>query len=290
MVSIFKKIFGYSWGPRLEYILRNSLLTLTEIPDATLKAIPLLLTNSQFRDRVIAKLQDDTLKAYWRDEFNAMPPNLQQEAISPILNKVGQFVASPLVRNVIGRSKSSIDLEAVMNEGKILLANLSQGKIGEDNSQILGAMLITKFQLAAMQRAQIPEAKRRDFYLYVDEFQNFATDSFVKILSEARMYHLNLVLANQYVAQIPTEVQKAILGNIGTLISFQVGAEDGHLLKREFAGVYSENDLVNLANRQIVVKLMIEGYAQRPFLAETLLLQMTPTGHKKKGIIPSQQV
>ncbi len=218
-----------------------------------------------------------------------MPYNLQKESVFPILTRVGQFVGSPMIRNVIGQPKSSIDIEKVINEGKILIANLSQGKLGEDNAALLGAMLITKFQLAAMKRVNEQEENRRDFYLYVDEFQNFATDSFIKILSEARKYRLNLILANQYMAQIPIQVQKAILGNIGTMIAFASGAEDAHILHREFSEVFEEKDLIQLSNYQIAIKLMIDGHGERPFLANTLPLPSKETGHKEKVIKVSRE-
>ena len=289
IVSIFNKIFGFSWGPRLEYILRNSLMTLAEVPDATLKDVPLLLTNKGFRLRVVDRISDPTLKSFWQDEFENMPPNLQKEAISPILNKVGQFVTSPLIRTVIGSPKSTISLDDVMNQGKILIANLSQGRLGEDNAALLGAMLITKLQLAAMHRVDMPEEHRRDFYLYVDEFQNFATGSFIKIMSEARKYRLNIMLANQYMAQIPEEVQKAILGNAGTIISFAVGANDASILFKEFAEVFTEADLVNLSNYQIATKLTIDGYTTRPFLGHTLPLPVSSNLNKDKVIKVSRE-
>src|SRR3989304_2333638 len=289
IVSIFNKIFGFSWGPRLEYILRNTLLTLAEVPDATLKDVPLLLTNRSFRSHVVPKISDDILKSFWEDEFENMPPNLQKEAISPILNKVGQFVTSPLIRTVIGSPKSSIQLDDVMNQGKILISNLSQGRLGEDNAALLGAMLITKIQLAAMHRVDMPEEQRRDFYLYVDEFQNFATGSFIKIMSEARKYRLDIMLANQYMAQIPEEVQKAILGNAGSIISFAVGANDAAILFKEFAEVFSESDLVNLSNYQIAAKLTIDGYTTRPFLAHTLPLPVSSNLNRDKVIKVSRE-
>lgn len=289
IVSIFQKIFSFSWGPRLEYILRNSLLTLAEVPNSTLNDVLLILTNKSFRHRVVEKIHDPVMKKFWLDEFEKMPERLQKEAISPIQNKVGQFVSSPLIRRVIGKPKSSIQIDDVMNEGKILLANLSQGRLGEDNSSLLGAMLITKLQLAAMHRVDIPEEERRDFYLYVDEFQNFATSSFIKILSEARKYHLSIMLANQYMAQIPEDVQKAILGNAGTIISFGVGAEDAQILHKEFAEVFSQNDLVNLSNFQIALKLMIDGHSSRPFLAHTLPLPASRNQNREKVIRVSRE-
>ena len=284
IVSIFNKIFGFSWGPRLEYILRNSLMTLAQVPNSTLKDVPLLLTNKLFRQRIENTIQDPVMAAFWRDEFDKMPEKLQQEAISPILNKVGQFVTSPLVRSVIGHPKSSIKLDDVMNDGKILLANLSQGRLGEDNAALLGAMLITKFQLAAMHRVSMPEEKRKDFYLYVDEFQNFATGSFIKIMSEARKYRLNIMLANQYMAQIPEEVTQAILGNAGTIMTFAVGANDADVLNKEFAEVFTAQDLINLGKYQIATKMTIDGQITRPFVSTTLPLPISSNMNREKVI------
>jgi len=289
IVSIFNKIFGFSWGPRLEYILRNSLYTLAQVPNSTLKDVPILLTNKAFRQRIEQTLTDETMVQFWRDEFDKMPEKLQQEAISPILNKVGQFVTSPLIRTVIGHPQSSIKLDDIMNDGKILLANLSQGRLGEDNAALLGAMLITKFQLAAMHRVATPESERRDFYLYVDEFQNFATGSFIKIMSEARKYHLDIMLANQYMAQIPEEVTKAILGNAGTVMTFAVGAGDADILTKEFAEVFTAQDLINLGKFQIATKMTIDGQITRPFVSTTLPLPISSNLNKQKVIEASRQ-
>jgi hypothetical protein len=289
IVSIFNKIFGFSWGPRLEYILRNTLLTLAALPDTTLENVLTALTNPTYRKKMIAQTTDPVLKNFWVNEFEKMPDKQREEAISPILNKVGQFVTSPLIRRIIGQSKSSIHIEEVMNDGYILLASLSQGRLGEDNATLLGAMLITKFQLAAMRRVDMPEEQRRDFFLYVDEFQNFATPSFMKILSEARKYRLALTLANQYMAQIPPEVQKSILGNAGSMIAFTVGAEDASIIHKEYAEVFSETDLVNLANRQIAAKLMIDGHATRPFIAHTLPLPASKNQNREKVLRISRE-
>lgn len=289
IVSIFQKIFGYSWGPRLEYILRNSLLTLAEVENSTLEDVLNVLTSKGYRKKVLEKIDDPTLKNFWKEEFDQMPQQLQKQAISPIQNKVGQFVQSPLIRRIIGKPKSSISIDEIMNDKKILLVNLSQGRLGEDNASLLGAMLITKLQLSAMRRVDVPEEQRQDFYLYVDEFQNFATNSFIKILSEARKYRLNIMLANQYMAQIPEEVQKAILGNAGTMVSFSVGAEDAHILHKEFAEVFDQNDLVNLENYQIALKLMIDGHASRPFLARTLPLPVSRNQNRPKVIKVSRE-
>jgi hypothetical protein len=289
IISIFYKLYSWTWGPRLEHVLRNTLLTLAQVPNMTLVEIPRILTDKKFRQKIVGQIKDPVLLNFWHKEFEKMPPNLQQEAISPILNKVGQFVTSPLIRGIIGRPQSTVDLEKIMNEGKILLLNLSQGRLGEDNSALLGAMIITKIQLAAMSRVNIPEEQRRDFYLYVDEFQNFATDSFIKILSEARKYRLSLCLANQYMAQIAEPVQKAILGNAGTLISFLVGAEDARILEKEFGSVFTEKDLVGLSNFQIIIKLAIDNLTSRPFFAYTLPLPASRNQNREKVLRVSRQ-
>ena len=270
IVSVFQKLYGYSWGPRLEYILRNALLTLLKSESARLSDIMDMLTNRKFRDKLVEELDDPVLKNFWLYEFNRMQDRQRNEAIAPILNKVGQFVSSPLVRDVVNARKSSFSIEEAMDQGKIVLVNLSQGKLGEDNATLLGAMLITKIQLAAMSRVHIDEEDRKDFYLYVDEFQNFATESFNKILSEARKYRLNLILANQYIAQIPEEVQKAIFGNCGSIVSFVMGAEDAAAFEQEYGERYTKEDLVSLSRHQIINKLSIDNMISRPFPAFTL--------------------
>ena len=218
-----------------------------------------------------------------------MTPQLRSEAISPILNKVGQFLSSQTIRNIIGSPVSTVNLETMMNDGKIVLVNLSQGKLGEDNSALLGAMIITKIQLAAMNRVYQAEGDRRDFYLYVDEFQNFATNSFIKILSEARKYRLCLTLANQYVGQIEEDVQKAIFGNAGSIVSFGVGAADARSLSREFGEKYEEGELVSLGNYQIILKLAIDNYTSQPFSATTLPLPRSKNQNREKVIRSSRE-
>lgn len=270
IVSIFYKLYKDSWGPRLEYILRNVILTLLEAPGATLVDILALLSNPDYRKKVVSQLADPVLKDFWEKEYAKMPDRLKAEAISPIQNKVGQFVTSKMIRNIIGKTKSSIDLENIMNEGKILILNLSQGKLGEDNTSLLGAMLITQLQLAAMNRSFIKEHDRKDFFLYVDEFQNFATNSFIKILSEARKYRLSLTLANQYIEQLDEDIRRAIFGNVGTLMSFVVGARDAYVLSKEYGEIYTENDLVSLGKFEAVLKLSIDGMTSSPFPAKTL--------------------
>lgn len=284
IVATFHKIYGESWGPRLEYILRNTLMTVVRLPNPTLLMVPEMLTNEVFRKKAMMHIDDAILKSFWENEFTGMTDRLRAESISPILNKVGQFISSRFIRNIIQNPRSTIDIEKIMNEGKILLLNLSQGRLGEDNSALLGAMFITKIQLAAMNRVATAEKDRKDFYLYVDEFQNFATTSFIKILSEARKYRLNLILANQYISQIPPEVRGAIFGNAGTMASFLVGAEDAGYMAREFTERFKEEDLLALGNYQAIVKLAIDSVTQAPFLAYTLPLPMSATQNREKVI------
>ncbi len=289
IVSIFYKLYHYSWGPRLEYILRNTILTLLSMPNSTLLGIPELLTNDKFRMKAVEKISDPVLKNYWAYEFNKMSEKMRSEAVSPILNKVGQFLSSQTIRNIVGTPTSTIDLEEMMNQGKIVLVNLSQGKLGEDNSALLGAMIITKIQLAAMNRVYQQEANRRDFFLYVDEFQNFATQSFIKILSEARKYRLNLTLANQYIGQIDEDIQNAIFGNAGSLVSFGVGATDARPLSREFGEKFTEDELVGLGNYQVVMKLSIDNHTSNPFSATTLPLPRAHNQNREKVIKNSRE-
>ena len=289
IISIFQKLYGYSWGPRLEYILRNALLTLLTSENARLSDILELLTNRKFRDKYVEKLEDPILKSYWVDEFNKMQDRQRTEAIASILNKVGQFVSSPLIRNVVNAHKSSFDVEDIMAQGKILLVNLSQGKLGEDNATLLGAMMITKIQLAAMGRVYTAEEDRKDFYLYVDEFQNFATESFIKILSEARKYRLNLTLANQYIAQIPEEVQKAIFGKCGNIASFIMGSEDAQVFSKEYGEHYTPEDLVSLEKHQIINRISVDNVISQPFPARTLALAKSSNQNRSKVVKVSKE-
>ena len=278
LMGVFKKIWPDVWSARMEYILNNCILALLEYPDSTLLGVNRMLANPEYRKKVIDRITDPVVKSFWVQEFARYTQRYEVEATAAIQNKVGQFISAPLIRNIIGQVRSTINMRKVMDEGKILIANISKGRIGEDNSRLLGALLITKLQLAAMSRVDIPEEERKDFYLYVDEFQNFATKSFVNILSEARKYRLSLTLANQYIAQLeemtPTgrssEVRDAIFGNVGTIVSFRVGAEDAEFLEREFIPEFNAEDLVNLTKYNIYLKLMINGVAGRPFSAETL--------------------
>ena len=270
LVGVFKKIWADSWGPRLEYILRNAILALLEYPGSTLLGVMRILVDKEYRKKVVDKVTDPVVKSFWVDEYTKWNDRVLQEVIAPIQNKVGQFLSSSLIRNIVGQTVSSFDVRDVMDHRKILIMNLSKGRIGEDNSALIGAMMITKIQLAAMGRVDIPEDERQDFYLYVDEFQNFATESFGNILSEARKYRLNLVLANQYILQIEESVRDAIFGNTGTIISFRVGATDAEFLEKEFSPIFLATDIVNLEKYNIYLKLMIDGISGDAFSATTL--------------------
>ncbi|TAK89792.1 DUF87 domain-containing protein [Patescibacteria group bacterium] len=269
MIGVLKRMFD-SWGPRLEYILRYTILALLDYPDSTLLGITRMLTEKEFRKKVIREIQDPVVKNFWVNEFASWNDKFANEAVAPVLNKVGAFTANPLIRNIIGQPKSGMDLRKIMDEGKILIVNLSRGQIGEDNAAILGAMMVTKIQLAAMGRANVSLAERRPFYLYVDEFQNFATDSFAVILSEARKYGLNLTVANQYVSQMPPTVRDAVFGNVGSMVSFRVGPEDSNILAKNFEPMFEAADLVKLHNQHIVISMSIDGEKAVPFSATTL--------------------
>ncbi len=270
IMGVFKKIWPDVWSARMEYILNNTLLALLEFPNSTLLDVMKMLSDKSFRDRTIASLTDPMVRNFWENEFNKYTDRYASEAIAAIQNKIGQFIANPLIRNIIGQPKSSIDMREVMDSGKIFIANLSHGRIGEDNAALLGAMLITKLQQAAMSRVDVPESERRDFFLYIDEFQNFSTDSFAVILSEARKYRLSLIMAHQYIEQLNENVRAAVFGNVGTMVCFRVGAGDAEFLEKEFAPEFTENDLVNTAKHNYFVRLMIDGVASRPFTGENL--------------------
>jgi len=289
IVSIFYKIYGESWGPRLEYILRLTIMTLLEVPNATLADALPLLSQPKFRNNYLKHVKDEVILSFWNNEFDRMTDRLRVEAISPIQNKIGQFVTSKMIRNIIGQTKSTIDLEDIMNSGKILIMNLSQGKLGEDNAALLGAMIITQIQLAAMNRSFQKEEERRDFFLYVDEFQNFATTSFIKILSEARKFRLALTLTNQYIGQLDETIISAIFGNVGSLISFVLGAADAEYLMKEFSSLYTQNDLVTLGKYQVAMKMSIDEMTSLPFPAKTLPLPALKNDNKDKIVRLSKE-
>jgi len=270
LMGVFKKIWPDVWSSRMEYILNNSILALLEVPGSTLLGVNRLLSDPEWREKIVNQIKDPIVKSFWVKEFARYTQRYEVEATAAIQNKIGQFISTPLIRNIIGQERSTIDIRQAMDEEKILIMNLSKGKIGEDNSRLLGALLVTKLQLAAMSRVDTVEYERKDFVLYIDEFQNFSTDSFANILSEARKYRLSLVLAHQYIAQMEERVRDAVFGNVGTMITFRIGAEDAEFLEKEFSPEFFIEDMVNLPKQNIVVKLMINGITSRPFSAETL--------------------
>ncbi len=273
LMSAFEKIWEDAWSARMAYILQNTLGALLEYPGATLLGINRMLSDKAYRNKVVENIKDPTLRSFWVDEFAKYTDKYAAEATPAIQNKIGQFTNNPLIRNIVGQGKSSFDIRQIMDEKKILIVNLSKGLVGEGNANLLGSMLVTKMYLAAMSRADAsPQemAKLPNFYLYVDEFQSFANKSFADILSEARKYHLSLNITHQYIEQMAEEVRAAVFGNVGTMISFRVGSFDAEILEKEFAPVFTAEDIVNLGFVQVYLKLMIDGVASQPFSATTL--------------------
>jgi len=289
LMGVFKKIWPDVWSSRMEYILNNAVLALLEIKGSTLLGINRLLSDPEWRKEVLKDVHDPVVKAFWTKEFSRYSQRYETEATAAIQNKIGQFISSPLIRNIVGQKKSTIDIRRIMDEKKIMIVNLSKGRIGEDASRLLGALLVTKLQLAAMSRVDIPENERNDFALYIDEFQNFSTESFANILSEARKYRLSLILAHQYIGQMEDKVREAVFGNVGTMITFRVGAEDGEFLEKEFSPEFYSTDLVNLSRQNIYVKLMIDGLTSKPFSAETLSPAIFEKEYEKEIIESSRK-
>ena len=280
IIGVLKRMFGESWGPRLEYILRYTILALLDHPNTTMLDITRMLTDKKFRKEVLASCEDTVVLNFWNIEFASWNEKFQAEAVAPVLNKVGAFTANPIIRNIIGQPQSTFNIRQLMDEGKILIVNLSKGLIGEDNAGILGSFIVTKIQLAAMSRSDIPNIEdRRPFYLYVDEFQNFATDSFATILSEARKYGLNLTVANQYIAQMSDTVRDAVFGNVGSMISFRVSADDSPFLAKQFEPQFEAADLLQMHNRNFIVNMVIRGEKTPAFSATTLALPTATIDH-----------
>lgn len=270
LLEAFKKLWGDSWGPRLEHILRNAIFALLECPGATLGDVLRLLEDKHYRKDLTALITNAQVKRFWLYEYEAYPARLRAEAIAPIQNKVGAFLTDPILNRILTVKKSSFRLRQIMDEGKVLLVNLAKGKIGEDTAGLLGALLVSRLNLAALSRSDLPEDQRRDFFCYLDEFQTFTSLTFVTMLSELRKYHVGMVLAHQYLTQLAPQVRDAILGNAGTTIVFRVGAADAEVLAQEFYPHFSAADLTNLPNHRIYLKLMIDGVISSPFSAETL--------------------
>jgi hypothetical protein len=270
LISTFKKIWADSWGPRLEYILRFAILTLLEYPDATLLDIQPVLTDMYFRKRVLEYVTNQHTLSFWKNEYDKYPPAFRSEAIAPILNKAGIFLTSIPLRNIVGQKTRGFRMQQVLDESKILIANLSKGEIGEDTSSLLGSILVNSIQLAALFRSKQKEEDRIPFYLYVDECHSFISLAFIDILAEARKYRLSLFLTHQYIDQIHEKIRSAIFGNVGTIISFRIGAQDAEQVAKEFHPIFNENDLINLPRYSMYLKLMIDGATSQPFSAETL--------------------
>ncbi len=269
-IQIFKKLFGSNWTDRLEHVLRYTVLALLDSENTTVLSILKMLTDKNYRQNIVSRIQDNVVKNFWVSEFAGWSEKFDAEAITPLLNKVGQFVATNMIRNIIGQPRSKFDLREVMDNGKIVFMKVSKGLLGEENSGLLGAMIVTKLYQAAMSRADIPEDQRRDFYFYVDEFQNFATDTFAEILSEARKYRLNLTIAHQYMGQLSDFVRKTVFGNVGSIISFRVGADDAGALAEEYNPIFKARDIINLGVREFYCKMSVNGEIREAFSARTI--------------------
>lgn len=289
LMSVFKKIWENVWSARMEYILNNTILALLDTPGSTLLGVNRMLSDKDFRLEIVKNIQDPIVKQFWVTEFAAYDAKFASEAVAPIQNKIGQFLSSSVIRNIVAQAKSSINIREMMDNQKIFIINLSKGRIGEDAMRLLGGMLITKMQVAAMERVNVPEKEREDFYLYVDEFQNFAVESFAGILSEARKYRLNLVMAHQYITQLSEEVRDAVFGNVGTMITFRVGSPDAVFMENEFMPRFTPEDIINLPKAAVYLKLMIDGVASQPFSAMTLPPIAQRTGSLQRVVEQSRE-
>lgn len=289
IVTALKRLFAENWGPRLEYILRNTLLTLSYYSKSTMLDIAPLLTNKAFRTKVLYALSDQSLQEYWRNEFEPLTPQLKQEFVSPIINKVGLFTAHPVLRIILGQSAPKIDFSNIMDNRKIFIANLSKGILGEAGATLLGALLISHFQTTAMARVTKPLPERTPFFLYIDEAHSFITKTLIDILSEARKFGLSLFLTHQFFDQLPDDIQKSILGNVGTLIAFRLGSKDAKTVAEEFYPVFNDIDLINLPRYHISLKLLIDGATSKPFSAISTPLAKPATSSKATAVVESQK-
>jgi len=289
LIEVLEKQFGANWTPRLEHVFRFTCLALLDYPHATMRGMISMLTDRNYRQKVVEYITDDMVKRFFAIEFADWSEKFDTDAIIPLVNKLGQFLSDPLLRNIFGQKENKIDITKLMNEEKIVLINLSKGRIGEENSSFFGSMFLTKIKQAGMERQSIPEKDRKDFYLYIDEFHNIVTQTFENILSEARKYALNLTIAHQYIGQLIPQVQHAVLGNTGSLICFRVGGEDAVKLKPEFAPLFDVKDMINLAVKEFYVKMTIDGESYDPFSAETLNILPAPHPSYREEIIESSR-
>jgi hypothetical protein len=283
-LDIFKKLFGDNWTYRLEHVLRYTTLALLDSPNTTVLSILKMLSDKNYRQKIVARIQDNVVKSFWVSEFAAWSEKFDAEAITPLLNKVGQFVATNMIRNIVGQPETRFSIRDIMDNKKILLMKVSKGLLGEENSSLLGSMIITKMYQAAMSRADLAEEKRPDFYFYVDEFQNFATDTFYEILSEARKYHLDLTIAHQYMGQLSSKIRQTVFGNVGSMISFRVGAEDAAVLEKEYEPIFKERDIINLGVREFYVKMSVKGEIREAFSGRTVDVPK-PTDDRTQEIV-----
>ena len=285
LIEVMEKQFGANWTPRLEHVFRFTVLALLDYPHATMRGMISMLTDRNYRQKVVEYIEDDMVKRFWAIEFADWSEKFDTDAIIPLVNKLGQFLSDPLLRNIFGQKENKIDLDKLMSEKKIIFINLCKGRLGEENSSFLGSMFITKIKQAGMARAALPESERRDFYLYVDEFHNLVTETFENILSEARKYGLCLTIAHQYMGQLIPRVQAAVLGNVGSIIIFRVGGEDAVKLKPEMAPIFDTKDMINLWMQEFYIKMTIDGETYDPFSAETLKVLPSPNRSLKKEIV-----
>ena len=289
LIEVLHKQFGANWTPRLEHVFRFTCLALLDYPHATMRGMISMLTDRNYRQKVVEYITDDMVKRFFAIEFADWSEKFDTDAIIPLVNKLGQFLSDPLLRNIFGQKQNKIDISELMNQEKIVFINLSKGRIGEENSSFFGSMFLTKIKQAGMERASIPESERTDFYLYIDEFHNIVTQTFENILSEARKYALNLTIAHQYIGQLIPQVQHAVLGNTGSLICFRVGGEDAVKLKPEFEPLFGVKDMINLAVTEFYVKMTIDGESYDPFSAETLRVLPPPHRSYKQEIIEASR-
>jgi hypothetical protein len=289
IVGAFKGIWRDSWGPRLEYILYNAVSALLDCENATLLGVNRMLTDPKYRASVIARNKDPFIRSFWADEYEGYDPRFRREAITPIQNKLGQFLLNPVIRNILGQVKNKVSIPFIMDNERLFIANLSKGRLGHDKANLIGSLLATEFQLGAMARANRPEAERRDFHLFIDEFQNFSTDAFASILAESRKYRLCLTLSHQYVDQLSLPVRQAVFGNVGTLIAFRIGYADAEILEKEFGKTFSASTLADLDRYEAVVKLLEDGTNRQPFRATMLPPLNGPVGRKDKLIARSRE-
>jgi hypothetical protein len=289
VVAACKTIWHESWGPRLEYILYNAIAALLDCGNTSLLGVNRLLTDERYRDWVVRQVKDPFIRAFWENEYDNYDPRFQREAIAPIQNKLGQFLLNPVVRNILGQVKRKVDIRFTMDRERLFIANLAKGKLGHDKANLLGALLVSQFQLAAMARADTPEQERKDFFLFIDEFQNFSTESFASILSEARKYRLSLGLSHQFIQQLAPGIQQAVLGNVGTLVCFRIGHFDAEIMEKAFGKEFLAHQLVDLGRYEIAMQLCENGESRYPFQGTTLPPIDSIHGRREKIIARSRE-